>query len=586
MLGKTAYEVGIRYTLDDKAARGLTSMGNAADGAGKNIAKLKGLLAGVGVGLAGAFYVGKKYLVDYNSQIDQMRIGLTTVIQSQLHKPFAQARKEADGLFLRMQEVAKKSPATTKDFIEMANAIAPAVAQLGGGVGKIESLSTGAVIAAQAYGFQADVAGRDISQMLRGDVTDRDQLAKLLLGSRGIDKDKFNAMSGSERGRITEEVLNDKSLKDAADRFGDSFQGQLSSLQDQLQITLGEVGKPLVSAITAEFKKWNQWISKNPGIIADWAKTFGRALVDGFQAVKKAVGWIVDNRETIMMIAKVFAAFKIGQLAGGVVGDVIGGLGKLGSSLSGATSAIGLFAGAAMALATWVDDVQSKEIKNKTDMVTVREYTEKLYGSGDQYDDNLRHLGRNARADKFIRPDGTVDVNKLVQMNGARNSADVERGMTGVTEAGFWQTINKTQMSKEEAERMIATGSFRGMDYGRTSQDSEAVVIRQIAALTLAAAETQQEAAKRQLEAASLAMFNGDMFQNMLGIFGMSNKNIADQLEGGWKEGAKTGDMNVTINKIEVASEDPDRFVFGMNRAFERAAQNRTQAKNAIAEGL
>lgn len=581
MLGKTNYEVGIKYTLDDKAAKGLTGIGNAAESSSKYIGKLKTALLGIGAGVAGAFYVGKKYLVDYNSEIDQMKIGLTTVIQSQLHKPFAMARKEADGLFLRMQEVAKKSPATTKDFIEMASAIAPAVASLGGGVDKIESLSTGAVIAGQAYGMQADVVGRDVAQMLRGQVTERDQLPKLLLGSIGMDKEKFNQMSGKDRAQLTEKLLNDKSLKDAADQFGDSFQGQLSSLQDQFQITFGEIGKPLVAAITGEFKKWNDWIAKNPELIADFAKKFGAALVDGFNTVKKVVGWIVDNRDTIMMIVKTFAAFKIGQLAGGVIGDVIGNLGKLGSGLGGASSALGLFAGSLAALATYVDEVQTRNLKADTDLITVTEESAKIAKVGrfsDPSYSDLNHLGINARLDGFIDRSGKVNANKLMSM------APLNSDATSEFQA---MDLGKNPMTVPEAQKFLHGGGFRGQqsdDNISTSNDERTVFMRQLAALTLSAASTQQDAAKRQQEAAVAQFGNSEMYQKILAGFGFGP--LAKTLESGWKNGKGDGNMNVTINKIEVASEDPDRFVFGMNKAFEKAASNRTQAKGAISGGF
>lgn len=44
----------------------------------------------------------------------------------------------------------------------------------------------------------------------------------------------------------------------------------------------------------------------------------------------------------------------------------------------------------------------------------------------------------------------------------------------------------------------------------------------------------------------------------------------------------KGGNMNVTINRIQVESNDPDRFVYGMREAFVDAVRNPSQAKPAI----
>ncbi len=44
--------------------------------------------------------------------------------------------------------------------------------------------------------------------------------------------------------------------------------------------------------------------------------------------------------------------------------------------------------------------------------------------------------------------------------------------------------------------------------------------------------------------------------------------------------------VNVTINRIEVASPDPDRFVFGMIRSFEQIVQAPVAPAGAIRGGL
>src|SRR5687767_1100455 len=107
--GSTVYDIRLQYSLHDKATAGLNTMAGAADKAARSTGGLRSALMGVAGAAAGfgALRMGKSLLIDYNNQIDQMQIGLATVIGSQLHVPFATARKEADRLFLAFQEMAK-----------------------------------------------------------------------------------------------------------------------------------------------------------------------------------------------------------------------------------------------------------------------------------------------------------------------------------------------------------------------------------------------------------------------------------------------------------------------------------------------
>jgi len=66
-------------------------------------------------------------------------------------------------------------------------------------------------------------------------------------------------------------------------------------------------------------------------------------------------------------------------------------------------------------------------------------------------------------------------------------------------------------------------------------------------------------------------------------VMGLTEKMIlegeerkADQL------GKGLGDMNVKIDRIEVQSDDPDRFAFGLTETLYSIARNPSQARNAF----
>src|SRR5260221_448321 len=187
---ETIYSVKVRYAVDgDKASAGLKDIARHADKTGESIFSIKHALEAVAI--EKVFHAGKEALIDFNSEIDQMKIGMTTVMQMNLHMPFEKANKEADKLFETFQQLAKKSPLTTKDFMEMATAISPAIAMAGGGPEKLAKITQGALTAGLAYGQRSDIVAMDVQEMMMGNVTKRNRLGNELLGSIGMEHDVF-----------------------------------------------------------------------------------------------------------------------------------------------------------------------------------------------------------------------------------------------------------------------------------------------------------------------------------------------------------------------------------------------------------
>ncbi len=78
---------------------------------------------------------------------------------------------------------------------------------------------------------------------------------------------------------------------------------------------------------------------------------------------------------------------------------------------------------------------------------------------------------------------------------------------------------------------------------------------------------------------------SGGMFGSLVGE-GLDRAAIYDIMHGSGKHGqAEKAKVNVTIQRIEVQSDDPDRFAFGMVEAFRDAAKNPSSALAALREG-
>jgi hypothetical protein len=321
----TTYAIEVLYRTKDQASQGLDSIGRGAERASRSTGGLLSALKGVGTALVGygALRLGKSAFIDFNSSIEASTISLAAQEKMLLGGRWDTAMSHANQLFVDYQQVAKQSVGETKDFLEMHAGIASSAYRAGLGMKELKEMTIGATVASAALGERADMVALDVKQMLSGDVTSRDRTAQILLASQNTTQEAFNKMNQKRRNAIVTAALNDPALKAAAKAMGESFSGVTSTLKDNLQIAAGKIGLPLFKAITAEVAKWNDWIEKNPDKIRQFAADFTSALMTGFGYIKQIAGFIVENKDLLMTLAKAWLAGKvIGGIAGGVSGAV------------------------------------------------------------------------------------------------------------------------------------------------------------------------------------------------------------------------------------------------------------------------
>ncbi len=598
----TIYDVKIKYALDDKASQGIKGIGAASDKASNSASTLRNALAAIG---AGALLMkGKTMLVDFNSEMDQMKIGMTAVMQMQLKMPFEKAKLEADGLFKTLQEMAKKSPATTKDFMSMASAIAPVAALMGGGPEQIAKLAQGGVLASAAFGEQAEMVALDIKQLLMGKIGGKDRIAQQLIAAKGIKQNDWNDDSkfgGGKRGAMVQEMLQDPALLKAADRMGESWAGQISTIKDQLEITMGEVGLPLMQAMTSEVKKWNTWISEHPKLIKEYVTSFGAMIKDAFGFIKGVTSWLVDNKDLLFSIGKTFLIFKGAQIGTNLVKTFAEGIAKMGASLTtgagtikglfsgeggiggsfkgligilkgagGVIPVLGLFIGALDIAATLLNTHSAQDKKNRENAIGLNESVGDLPG--------------------------------LLSRNKSLRSAF---GMASDEQRERIQTELNSNMSKLGPEQIGLTmrklSDFSekngGVSLKDLNNDTDGLMSRRlIGMLPDTYSHDSVEANKKIMEGVGSLI---DAFQNMSlkdrqeamkymapEQYGMPTPKETAAPGQAWKSGNGDTKINVTINKVEVASEDPDRFVFGLVQIADQAVKHKTQSKHAMSGGM
>lgn len=325
-MATTTYDINVRYQLQDKVSQPMKGMGKEIQKTnrhGRNLVSTMKLVMGAAV-LGFGFRAGKKWLIDYNSEMDSARIKMQTLLSLGLNKSFMSQQQQAADLVKQMTKDAAVGVGTTKDYILFAGEITKPLLDAGASMQDLTDITRLGVTAAKAFGIEGDVAGRDIQQMLMGNLRNVDRLPKLLGVNAKAWNEMFRSKGPEEALKQLKAVLDTKQMNDAAKAYGQSWEGVTSTLEDNLQRTLGEVGLPLMKLLSAEIKKMNSYFEENPEKVKEFIKTLSEGLVRTFGYIKSVVEFIVKNSGTLMALAKAYIGFKV--ISG--VGGMIGGLGS------------------------------------------------------------------------------------------------------------------------------------------------------------------------------------------------------------------------------------------------------------------
>lgn len=338
---KFVVDIDYRLTGIEKALAKTKDVGAATDKLARGLEWVKRAAIAAG----GAFVFGKigSALVGANRELESMQIGMATVLSMSLDKPFKDAEPMAARLVEHYRQIAKISPGTTNDFLEFHNLASGAVLGRGGSLGDLKKITEGGVIAGKAFGFRGDVAGRDVQQALTGNVSMQTPMIKMLLGSEKKIAE-FNKMSGQQRVAALVQAFQSPQLKDAAKKYGESFEGQLSTLKDNTDNLFRTIGKPLFVQLSKWMSSINAWAERNAGRIESFATNVGNALATGARWLIKGVGYLVDNWKTIALLGGIFASMGVvkGIATGGGLAGTFANLVKSGNLAAVALGALAI----------------------------------------------------------------------------------------------------------------------------------------------------------------------------------------------------------------------------------------------------
>lgn len=544
----TRYIVETRYTLDDRSSAALDKIAAAADRAGESAHKLHlglGHLAG-GFGIHAIIHKAKEAFIDFNAEVEQSKIALSAVLESNLGGSFEKAQKKAEMLFGEFQKFAVTSPFTTKEVGEFATAVSNSLFSAGASVKQFTEISEKSMVAARVFHLPMELAAIQVQEMMAGTVRKGERFAQSILHLAHVSAEQWRAMTGQQRLAVFEKAVTSDAIKQAAVAQGNSFKGVLSTFEDKLQIALGKVGKPLFEAITKEIKGWNEWMEKNGAKLEEIGQKFGRALVDGFQVVKSAIGFVVEHREMFLKIAAMWMALKginFAAAGGSALTSVFVNLAKGGASAAG--SLVALYS-AAQVLASYLDEQQSKAIEGASVTNRAEEY-------GTKYEQALLLMQNE---------DQRAYASRLLNMARDANSVTVD--------AEGHQVFNKDRYERYLKEKVEAPSSTDPKELAKYQE--------RLAMLDVTVAQTADAFLRwgNQLQANSGPK---DVLQDWMKKGFDAVRDAADEQE---RRNLKNGDVNVTIQHLEVAAPDADRFIIDLDDVVAKVRRNPSQARDTL----
>jgi hypothetical protein len=640
MGASTIYDIRLRYLMEDRATRGTQKLTEATDRAARSsggLQKALGLVGGAITTYFGARMAGKA-LIGFNADLEQAKITMAGMLQLNMGGEWASNMAYATRLVSDFQQIAKQSVGTTKDFVDMASLITRPVVAAGASMSDLRDITKGAVIAAKAFGIQAEVAALDVEQALMGGLTKRERFARALLEPAGFTTESFNALDPKKRLEELAKALRGPAVQAMAKAQEKSFAGVLSTFQDNLQMAFGRVGLPLMKAISAEFDRWNAWLDKHPKTLEEMGKKLSDGLITAFTVIKDVATFFYDHADLLLTVAKAWAGLKIGRMAGDLLGGAAGAGGSFlqavgakllernvdsmgvkaasfGASLLNASSAllkfspaIGLAIGAFEGLWSWwrgkKDAETEEELRLKGGVKTV-----------------LKDFLQSA-------PDRAQRVKAIVNSGGAEGAlaaglkaTDIELAVGKVLSRGSLSTRQAVEesglatfqhggSSSDQLKAELAQQSLKEMDQqwqsaraslakfaieenlllqrnGEWMTDSNKLQLTVRDRLGLTTGEFNKfSTALRLLE---LDLQRGTVnARELLGLAKM-NEEAGQVTPFGERDpvgaAAAKPKVNIIINRIEVQSDDPDRFAFGLVESFRDAAKNPSSAVDAFREG-
>jgi hypothetical protein len=394
----------------------------------------------------------------------------------------------------------------------------------------------------------------ETEEALMGVLSVRNRCAKKILGSIGYlgeeGRSKYTQLGAYERLMEFKRAMGGAWLKDLSGAQEKSFEGARTTFIDNAQLAAMRAGKALFEGIKVELNKWNEYLIKNGETIDHIADVVGHKLLQGAISFKNAIQWAAEHWKTI---AASYAAMKAAGFlagAGGGVAGLAGGASGGGIGFGGKVAAVSLVASAVyiggQALADFINESHEAKI-------------ERAAATGKGTMDAVLNAMSGLNSPDF--DSAAKDTRLLRQQLTSSGLADAAGGLN---KEAFIQAMKESGSSAGRWADILGIKGTGGLGSNGDTLDQVANAIAR-------------------------AFDNSVMKWNM--IEGMQPWRMEGVRDAPTPDGTgKKGDIKVAIQRLEVISDDPDRFAFGLDELVKTAASRGRlsdgQAAAAMARGM
>lgn len=261
-------------------------------------------------------------LIGFNANMEDAKNQIAGMLALTKKTHLSEELANADILVANLQKRAATLPGTTAEYVSMLSNIARPITDAKLGMQDLEDMTVASVIAAKAFGINAEVAARDIDQALRGQYHSVDPFSGKVLGGLGYKgeegRSRYNALSESKRATEFKRGLAQPQIAELGAAQGKTFRGLLSTIQDTAEQFAGRIGKPLFGEMSRSFQELITWMDAHKDTINQVADAIGGALVTAFNALKgvvlKAYDIWAKHPETLKKIAGIIGGNLLAAL--------------------------------------------------------------------------------------------------------------------------------------------------------------------------------------------------------------------------------------------------------------------------------
>lgn len=238
-----------------------------------------------GVAAMGAMYYG---VTSLNSELESTKISLGTIFSANgIAGSVPEGMQHASDIIKTMRQDAKALPGEFEDLKGIFITGAIDASRAGASPEQWEKTAAKVMASAKVAQVPMEVASREFAQLMEGRAGAHNVLGTRLFGLSGASAKKFNAQTDAQRFAELSKTLDKYGA--SIDQFGQSFDGQSSSLVDNAKNLLRQTTEPLFEAVKRELGGINGWFEHSDAMISSWSDYLGGKLVDGFEFGKKEI---------------------------------------------------------------------------------------------------------------------------------------------------------------------------------------------------------------------------------------------------------------------------------------------------------